>query len=222
MPTFESPAKRTRMPSMGNDELIACCPWYRGRRPRSTRGRCRGNSRGVLRGGERGDSSRLSDRRYCRELDELDVGSDGDGEGSLALIKVTVDGVGHAAALGGDLERRGDGAEGALGRDAASLVDRPEFGNEAGGTSVDRQHSEPLDVVVGAVVELEAEADLANGRRPDPDEDGPLERLTVDLDGPLEALEELVNEGAVDQRRTDRPQEKPGRAGGPVLSGSVV
>ena len=64
------------------------------------------------------------------------------------------------------------------------------------GRSVDGQHAEPFEVVVGAVVELEAEADLANGRRADPDEGGPLERRAVDPHRPLEALEELANEGA--------------------------
>src|SRR5450631_262842 len=222
MPTFESPANRTRMPSMGNDELIAWSPWYRARRRGSTRGRSRALPGGVLRGGERGNPSSFPDRGWCRELDELDVGADGDGERTLTLIEGTVDRVGHAAGLWGDLQRRCDGAEGALWGDAAPLVDRRELGDEAGAASMDRQHAEPFDVVVGAVVELEAEADLPNGRRADPDEDGPLERLAVDLDGPLEALEEFVNERAVDQSRTECAQEQPGCAGRPVLSGSVV
>ncbi len=55
---------------------------------------------------------------------------------------------------------------------------------------MDGQDAKAFDVVVGAVVELEAETDLADGRGADADERGSFEQLTVDLDGPLEALEQ--------------------------------
>src|SRR4051812_43671510 len=109
------------MPSIGNDELIAWPPWYRARERLSTRGRSRVCLGGVGRGGERGDSTWLLEGRRCRELHEVDVGADGDRQRPLAFVQVPVDGVGHAAALRGDLQRRRDRAERPLRRDAAPL-----------------------------------------------------------------------------------------------------
>ncbi len=157
-----------------------------------------------------------------RRSDERDVRPERDGELPLAFVEIAVDGVGHARRPGDDLERGGDGAEGALGSDAAAGMDRQEVRDQSDRAAVNGEHAEALDVIVGAVVELEAEAHLADGRRAHPDEDRPFERLTVDLHGPLEALEQLVDERSIDQRGAEAPQQEPGGARWAIAARSVV
>src|SRR6185369_2955419 len=98
-------------------------------------------------------------------LEEPDGRPQAEREGAGMAIEITIDGVDVLPIRRLDQHRRGDAAPGPRDPDAAAPVHGPQILGQRHGPRVNRERAEASDVVVGAVVELEAEADLAHGAR---------------------------------------------------------
>ncbi len=87
---------------------------------------------------------------------------------------------------------------------------------------MNREDTEAAGMIVGAVVELEAEADLADRGGAQPEQRRPGKDLPVDKDPAVEATKDASGVAPGGGFRHDGAQQEPDRAGRPVVALGVV